>query len=67
MDHLICTWEKKETLNMHEIIHAIGLCPDNLTHPDLLDFLMLQKDEVSSIFMNIKYYANGVRRKISDL
>lgn len=24
---------------MHELLHLIGLCPDNLGHIDLLDFI----------------------------
>ena len=24
---------------MHEVLHLIGLCPDNLSHPDIMDFI----------------------------
>jgi len=45
---------------MHEIFHVIGLCPDNMSHPDLLDFLLLQREEIGRIFTIIKnYYGIG--------
>jgi hypothetical protein len=41
------------------ILHAIGLCPDNLGHPDLLDFIVLHYNEFKSIFINIIRYLWG--------
>jgi len=49
---------------MHEILHMIGLCPDNLTHPDLLDFFLLQKEDFGNLYQNTKLY---VRRSLTSL
>ena len=48
---------------MHEILHTIGLCPDNLTHPDILDFVILQRDEFTNLFLSLKTY---VRRSFNS-
>lgn len=48
---------------MHEIFHIIGICPDNLSHPDMLDFIFtnylpdawyFQKNYLSLIKLKIK-------------
>ena len=44
---------------MHEILHFIGLCPDNMSHPDLLDFLLLQKEDLGRIFTSVKIFLWG--------
>jgi hypothetical protein len=49
---------------MHEVLHIIGLCPDNLSHPDILDFILMnyfpdawyfQKNSLSLIKLKIRY------------
>lgn len=27
---------------MHDILHIIGLCPDAMMHPDIIDFIIYQ-------------------------
>ena len=49
---------------MHEILHLIGLCPDNMTHPDLLDFFLAQKEEFIRLFSTLLTY---VRRSLTSL
>ena len=49
---------------MHEILHVIGLCPDNMTHPDLLDFILVQRDEFVNLFSTLLTY---VRRSFANL
>ena len=34
---------------MHEILHIIGLCPDNFTHPDLLDIIVANYEGIISL------------------
>ena len=34
---------------MHEILHIIGLCPDNFTHPDLLDVIVANYESIISL------------------
>ena len=40
---------------MDVIFHTIGLCPDSVTHYDLLDFILLQFNEFKTIIFPIKY------------
>ena len=41
---------------MHEILHIIGICPDSISHLDILDVLMSNYHE----FINsIKIFRNG--------
>ena len=48
---------------MHEVLHLLGLCPDSMSHPDLLDFIFsnylpdawyLQKNSLSLIKLKIR-------------
>jgi hypothetical protein len=42
---------------MHEFLHIIGLCPDNFTHLDLTDLIVVNYQNLSYININtIKYY-----------
>lgn len=34
---------------MHEILHIIGLCPDNFTHPDLIDIFIVNYESIISL------------------
>jgi hypothetical protein len=44
---------------MEQILHFIGLCPDSMAHPDLLDFLLLQKEDLGRIFTSVKIFLWG--------
>ena len=49
---------------MHEFLHIIGLCPDNFTHFDLLDLVVVNYQNLFYININtIKYY---VTKRISS-
>ena len=61
MEHSTYIWGKEA---MHDILHLIGVCPDAATHPDLLDFLLLQKDDYAN---QLTVLYNGFRRKISSI
>lgn len=37
---------------MHELLHIIGLCPDNLGHLDLLDLVVANYE--SLLYINLK-------------
>jgi len=48
---------------MHEILHIFGICPDSLSHPDLLDFIFtnyfpdawyFQKNSLSLLKLKIR-------------
>lgn len=49
---------------MHELIHIIGLCPDSLSHTDLLD-LILAKYQISP-YININNYLKHVIKRRSN-
>jgi hypothetical protein len=34
---------------MHEILHIIGLCPDSFAHPDFLDFVVANYQNVFNV------------------
>ena len=36
-------------INMHEILHLIGLCPDSFAHPDLLDIVFANYESLTHI------------------
>ena len=37
---------------MHEILHIIGLCPDSFTHPDLLDVIVANYENIIALKPN---------------
>lgn len=39
----------KQKNKMHEILHIIGLCPDNFTHPDLIDIFIVNYESIISL------------------
>ena len=41
---------------MHEILHFIGLCPDSLSHIDILDFLSPLFSDFSLNFQSFYLY-----------
>jgi hypothetical protein len=41
---------------MHEILHVIGLCPDSLSHLDLIDLFINQYVEIINLLINCKSY-----------
>ena len=49
---------------MHEVLHLIGICPDAATHPDLLDFFLLQKEDFVNQLILVR---NELRRKIPSI
>ena len=43
--------------NMHELFHTIGLCPDTLTHPNLISMLIASYQTIPFFnYKNIKQY-----------
>lgn len=38
---------------MHEIFHIFGICPDSMSHPDLLDFIFLNWIYVNQSFKTV--------------
>ncbi len=38
---------------MHEIFHIIGVCPDSLSHLDLLDLVMYNYNGFITVIKNI--------------
>jgi hypothetical protein len=48
---------------IHEIFHIIGLCPDSFAHPDLLDILVANYENLVYIKPNqIKNYVTKRRQ-----
>ena len=49
---------------MHEVLHIIGLCPDSMTHFDLLDLIVANNPIMGYVnvinFQNLKY--NVIKR-----
>ena len=47
---------------MHEVLHIIGLCPDNLTHIDLSDIIVVYYSEMfwyfESLYLSLKNKIN---------
>lgn len=42
---------------MHELLHIIGLCPDSISHLDMIDFAVASWGNMPYInYKNIKYY-----------
>lgn len=41
---------------MQELLHIIGLCPDSISHVDVLDLIIANYQTTIEIFNLFKYY-----------
>lgn len=39
---------------MHELLHVLGLCSDNMNHFDLMDFFMLDSTMLRALVANAR-------------
>lgn len=44
---------------MHDIFHILGLCPDNLSHLDILDLIMYNYNGFITTIKNIIFFRYG--------
>jgi len=49
---------------MHELLHIIGLCPDNVGHLDLLDLVVANYESLS--YINLKSIRSYVIKRRSS-
>lgn len=50
---------------LEPFLHILGLCPDNLSHPDLLNMLFISADQTRIQFSGRKLL--WILRKIADV
>ena len=50
---------------LEPIFHILGLCPDNLSHPDLLNMILMSTDQTRIYFSGRKLLR--ILRKIADV
>lgn len=44
---------------MHEFLHIVGICPDSLSHLDVLDLVMYNYNGFVSVIKNIFMFRYG--------
>jgi len=47
---------------MHEIFHLVGICPDSVLHPDLLDFCLIHFHDIIWYLQN-NYLSLSMKKK----
>ena len=40
---------------MSEILHIIGLCPDGVSHPNIIDLILCSYSELQTLTFQIKF------------